>query len=246
VKFSHNIETSERKVKYGWVESNGMSNLMNVMTTHAISPIIWRNGERLKKNFVSCDWLALDFDDHVSLQDMISRLAQFAHVIATTRNHQRAKKGIIADRFRVFIPFSVSITSREHYEQNMRIYARKVKSDPSCSDGARFFFPCLDIVSFKLDGKRAKVYDYTEDQPQNTARHNHTRINIPKYIRDFIIWGITFGSGRNSSFYSSARKLTEMGFSEKEVINLLKDANIDRTDWKQGEELIAIQQGIKG
>lgn len=136
-----------------------MPQLIGNMLSSVWSPIIWRGGTRKRSAYVSCDWIALDFDDGVwSLDDAVSYLKDnnFTGVVGTTKSHQKEKSqpsGTVlpaCDRFRVVIPASSTLSSVEIYEENMRRIMEHVPVDKSCKDGARFFYPCKEIVHLQF------------------------------------------------------------------------------------------------
>ena len=63
---------------------------VRAITTDIWSPIVWREGLRLKSHFESCSYIALDFDDgNTTLAEMADfcRMADVSCIIATTKSH---------------------------------------------------------------------------------------------------------------------------------------------------------------
>ena len=60
------------KSDYKTVNTQDVHRIAKGMSHCVWSPIIWKEGERLQKNFLSCEWAALDFDNgEMSLEEAI-------------------------------------------------------------------------------------------------------------------------------------------------------------------------------
>jgi hypothetical protein len=122
--------------------------LERALTTRVWSPILFTNGIRTETNFKAVLACALDFDSPVTTLDWaLETFKNHAHIIGTTKSHQKEKKGITCDRFRVVLLFNEIIKDLNLYKYNMGILTTKYNADKACKDGARFFFPCTEIVS---------------------------------------------------------------------------------------------------
>jgi hypothetical protein len=106
------------------------------------APAIYKGGFRLEKQWLSCSIAALDFDNGMTIEQALEIFREYEHIIATTKSH-----GIKGDRFRVVLFFEHTISNLELYKHNMRLLTDKFGADKACKDGARFFYPCKDLVS---------------------------------------------------------------------------------------------------
>jgi hypothetical protein len=161
-----------------------MEYLERAITKHCWSPILLRGGNRLEKNFLGSYICALDFDaPYTPLACAIEEFKDFSHIIATTKSHQKPKNGVVCDRYRVVLWWERLITDLAEYKYNLAKQIDNYYSDKACSDGARFFFPCVDIISSNGNGKLVPV-DALDVAPQKIVKH-HTR-QKPSYfgIRD--------------------------------------------------------------
>lgn len=153
------------------------------LTTNIWSPIIWKGGIRTKSHFESAAYYALDFDGGTSLAEMVSfcRDLGLAHVIGTTKSHGKEKiapSGKLTppcDRFRVVLKAESACTSSELYRYNLAIAAERFRCDDACTDAARFFYPCQEIVS-KAAGKLVAWLPFDEDYVPETVRHDRRRL----------------------------------------------------------------------
>ncbi len=123
--------------------------IRKIMRNFTWSPIVWRDGHRLKANFLSARYLAFDFENEdVTIADTINSHCDMWHILGTTRSHQQQKGDQHPiDRFRLLLRFDRVITDLAEYEYNVRFHVKRLGSDLSRCDGASMFFKCTDIVS---------------------------------------------------------------------------------------------------
>ena len=135
-----------------------MEYIERAITKHVWSPNVFRGGHRLEKNFIASYVCALDFDaPYTPLDCAIAEFKDYSHIIGTTKSHQKDKNGIVCDRYRVVLWWDNPITDLAIYKHNMALQTHNLYADKACKDGARFFFPCIDIVSSNGNGKLVKV-----------------------------------------------------------------------------------------
>ena len=81
------------------------SDISNFVLAH------FKDGKRKKDNVLqNINCIALDIDEGGSLEDTIEYLKPYTYLIYTTKSHNKDKGGVIADRFRVIIPFKYVVT----------------------------------------------------------------------------------------------------------------------------------------
>jgi hypothetical protein len=74
----------------GWLTSQGDAySLSYAMQLAVTSPIVFRTGVRLEENFESASWIALDFDEGLSLAEAKNTFCDRIHVLAPTKSHQK-------------------------------------------------------------------------------------------------------------------------------------------------------------
>jgi hypothetical protein len=113
-----------------------------------LSPYSYRTNSRKKVDFKQMSFLALDYDEEVTVQAIRNKLddIEMSYVIYTTKSHQKEKEtpsGEVhppCDRFRVFLPISRNIESA----QSVFSFVQACKilfpdSDNSCFETARMF-----------------------------------------------------------------------------------------------------------
>lgn len=124
-----------------------------LLTTEPWSPVLLKSGEYwlTSENFESIQVLALDIDGGLPLSEAVAIFKPYKHIIGTSRNHQK-QKGTKApcDRYRVVLFFDTPVTSAATYKHTFTTFVSELgvsaAVDP-LKDVARFFYPCVDIVS---------------------------------------------------------------------------------------------------
>lgn len=220
-------------------EPSGAARFCDIMLSDVWSPIVWRHGVRHRDNFISCAYLALDFDDGQWTLDSTEKwLADtgYAAIIGTSKSHQIEKKtpaGVVqpaVDRFRLVIPFASPIEDRDLYEYNIRQVMQDIPTDPSCKDAARYFFPCKKIT-FTRQGKRfpcitskddpgylesLKIEKAMNERVKNKAAQGIVPGNILMQIHN----GQDAG-GRHKLCYRIGAQMKRAGFDTDTTINLI-------------------------
>ncbi len=207
--------------------------LAGTIRAWAWSPIVWRDGIRKRTHFLGADWLVLDHDDgSVTLDDARTQWAEFTHVIGTTKSHQVGKGGLPpCDRFRVCILLDEPITDSRDYEALMHLAVKEFSSDKACVDGARWFYPCVEIISVH-EGKAAEWRGVVEEEYERARATviqpdpGQKQANPANYSRTLMTYltaphgSITEGE-RNKRSFSAALALFFSGWNRGEIINVV-------------------------
>lgn len=188
------------------------------------SPCIWLQGNRSEHNFEYADWCVLDFDNgELTLNEAVNNFCDMIHVIGTTKSHQKPKKGgPPTDRFRVMLKFDERVDNLRLYRWNMWKLTTVYPADPACKDGARFFYPCTEIVSASADGYTQEIntdLPDTFDRPPVRAVPVDGK-GIPVWIKRVLSVVIPIGE-RNAEIYKMACDLTRCGFESGAVLDLV-------------------------
>lgn len=232
--------------------------IASAITRFVWSPIVWREGQRRQSNFESAYFAVLDFDDgSFTLEDAKNSFCDVCHVIGTTRSHQVEKSGKPAcDRFRVLLELEHPIIDLRSYRYNMSTLCARYTSDEACKDGARFFYPCMNIVSIVTDGDLwpvEKVPSHFENPESKAPAEKLARLNWLRYrelapwCAKFLKYGKPFeNKGRELSAFMVASQMRLAGLSEDEAYSLLLTAPIDKTDFDAERELLhAVRSAYK-
>jgi len=124
--------------------------LLTLVTSFAYSPAIFK-GSRSKENFVSTDFLVLDVDDGLRIEDAEKRILEsgYACLCVATASHTEEQH-----RYRLLFPLSRTITKMADFEASiLDLMEAFPESDPACKDASRFFFSGTTVEGFWIDGE---------------------------------------------------------------------------------------------
>jgi hypothetical protein len=203
------------------------------------SPIIWQDGYRKESNFLRARWVALDFDDSLSLQEAMDIWQDSIHIIGTTKSH-----GIKGERFRVVLRLSEDCEDVADYRHTVETLSRTYGGDSACKDGARFFFPCREIVSTLDEGYTQEIVKAPppEEYPK---REPGTRVIPTRTLRGLRFDKVEVGH-RNTWCYGTARDLAWAGFSIDETVRyILASPTYNNSSPPVREILQAVRNGFK-
>lgn len=220
----------------------------------AWSPVIWTGGRRRQDHFEFADLCVLDFDSpEMTLAQALNIFSDMAHIIGTTKSHRKPKGGVTCDRFRVVLRFASRISALKTYRYSLKQVVQRYPADPAATDGARFFFPCTEIVSVLDDGFVEEVRDppavnteQAETRKRYLAEAYRSRGAMPPWLKRFLDTGDVVDTGRNHTVYRAAAKLTELGEPADAVRAMVMASPFSRDGLEHGEVERALENGIKG
>ena len=206
-----------------------------IITKYVASNCLWANGVRLKENFRCAEWLGLDVDDGMTLEEGKKIFEPYLHVIGTTKSHQIQKSGKVRDRYRVFLKFGQTCRDKDDYEETARQWSRKYKTDTACVDAARFFFPCKEIVVCKYYGKIVHAVDAKEitrkrreaieRKNRRLATHYRESKALPGWANSMLRHGCDYNK-RDITIYKLAKDAKKVGYSEQEIFDIIVGSSI--------------------
>lgn len=261
--FHENQDCIGQEKKYGvyaknWrgVNASSASEVAKIVSTYVASNCLWANGVRLKKNFRLAEWLGLDIDDGMKLNEALEIFESYLHVIGTTRSHQKEKKGVTCDRFRIFLKLSERCTNRNDLELTASKWIKSHGADRSCVDAARMFMPCKEIISVKFHGKTVPVEDSIEHEKrcrefaERKARQYKQFYRDVKAIPGWVNSVLKFGTNdsRNSITYRIAKDLSKTGYTEEEIISMIMSSQVplsNSAEFSEAECRKAVQSALK-
>lgn len=145
--------------------------LLELIQTSRWSPSTFNKSVRNNRNFKGADLFVLDVDDGMPIDLAITLFKDYNHIIGTTRNHQKEKNGKTSDRFRVILVLDKPINSGDQYRE---VFAgckgRWDFIDGACKDPARYFEPCVKIVSVVMDKTDLIVDEIAVKPPINSHK----------------------------------------------------------------------------
>jgi len=194
--------------------------LTDVITTHAWSPIIFKDGYRGSTNFLYSNWCVLDFDSGYSIEEARRAFCDLIHIIAPTRKHTPD-----SHRFRLAIPWERTISDLETYTHNMSSLVGCFDVDASCKDGARMFFPSRFIHAINLEGEKMEVLP--APPPKDlwirfpTFRDLGHKAIPPRVEQQLEI--IYEDGERNAAFFHIACELYRSGYDAEEIEQIIRE-----------------------
>jgi len=128
--------------------------LKSHIITASWSPATFTGNRRLAVDFKAASMIGLDIDGGMSLNAAKAIAEPYKHIIAPTRNNQKAKNGITCDRFRVILftsqPITENVTFKNTWFYLQELFKNAV--DPATKDSSRYFFPSTSIFSSNQEG----------------------------------------------------------------------------------------------
>lgn len=222
------------------------------MSKFVWSPCIWEHGYRLQKNFLGATLCVLDFDDgEMTLQEAIDSFCDMQCIIGTTKSHQISKNGVICDRFRVVFKWECAVTDLRLYRYAMHQIMRSYPCDKSCKDGARFFYPCSNIVFLNDDPEAflqevpPRIPDTFEIYPDVAADYVDAGI-IPSFFKRKFQRNYR-KNNRHTAIYGYAKDLAKAGFPAERIVHEITSDSLLTVfgDVDMGRVMQAITNGIK-
>ena len=225
------------------------------------SPNIFSDEYRHGVSFCRCDLLGLDYDTGTpTLIDIITRLnkSDLAFIVGTTKSHQKektckkSKKTLPPlDRFRVILKVEGFADNIIQFNNQIKRLANKLDGiDTSCSEGARFFWPCREIIAHR-DGKSLKAPRKIQKEKLKSRIKQIKQSELllgksgwlPSELIVFFKTGTHVGDRRPCLFKYGAR-LTRLGWPENKVIDVLLSAPFDKSDLEYKDMLRQVKRGI--
>lgn len=217
-----------------------------VITKCVNSPIVWNNGRRRSKDFQYADWLVLDFDDGLPLEEALELFKNYTHVIGTTKSHKKpkGKDNKICDRYRVWLKLSRRCENLDDYTYTIKKLAVKYGADCQAIDGARKFLPCREIISVHK-GSLLEIEKKVDYKPVRQFRDDSLPHRfVPSFIRQMLDVGVAEGS-RNYACYTVSKYLSKNGYSEDEIFDLIMNSPIPAGSASPREVRSAVRNGLR-
>lgn len=198
----------------GW-EATFTDQMEFYITNMCWSPCVWEKGIRLKQNFLGTELLVLDIDKDWRIEDAIDYVKQAEAwcLIGTTKSHTDEQH-----RFRLIMRWRKRITDVSLYEHNLDRFIATTPADRACRDGARFFYPCREIV-YAQDGLSIPVLDIPPRKPVPSQPH-FKMDRVPPWMQEELRAGVPEGR-RNRTTFRFALHLKQRGVLQNEAEQIL-------------------------
>lgn len=203
-----------------------------VLTTEGIcySAHSFKDGYRKSDNAITGFQLViLDIDDGVPLDTAKVLFDDYTYLIATTRSHQKDKKGLICDRYRIILPMEYALDLEpDTYSKMMNnLYDDlPIDVDRATKDIARFYYSSKDAEYYYNEGSLIncdKYIDYTQEK----ELYDKEGVKLAKKnisgISQYIIRNQY--NGRNNALVKLALLLMDSGYTHEECEAEVKRVN---------------------
>ncbi len=204
------------------VDTNDPIRVAQGLTKFVCAPAIFKDGYRVQANFLFADWVGFDFDDgELSLAEAVENVfCDMTHVIGITMSHQTEPEW--RDKFRVMIPLERRVDNLALYRHQIALGMKRWPCDEKCKDGARFFYPCREIVSVNTDGYSWEIDEKVPPEPDYSARAED-RVkhgSIPAWVRSAlqVEWRTRT---KNDTCFKLGCALGILGYSPEAITNMI-------------------------
>lgn len=227
-----------------------LDRIANCISKFIWAPVVFYNGERREKRYRASNFAVLDFDGdtrEITLKQAIHNVfCDYRHIIGTTKSHRLEKNGLVADRFRVVIELEKPVVDLRTYKYILRSLTEFYDSDKACKDGARFFYPCKQIVSVNHDGDLLEIPDVPEwfmkprplEYYETYKNMGYMPVKCEKLLNTMIEAG-----KRNATFYGVAKDLAKCGYDQSKIIELILSSPTYRNQIHEFEDEIKATVG---
>lgn len=203
-----------------------LSEFSRTLLTNAWVPGVFRDGIKRNANFMYADLLGFDFDSpKFTLHDALIYFAPYAHIIGTTKSHQKGKDSAPpCDRFRVAVQWERRVTDPLTYAWNAKRLGEPLYADPSGFRASQYMKPCAKIVSIQEVGLRFGVFPAPPKLVYAPSPYKNKR-QIPPDVMGLLTFG-TDAVCRHDSILKAAGKLAMCGFSEDETLDYIMNSEL--------------------
>ena len=198
--------------------------LYNYVTQYAWSPSVFKDNERLSKQFLETYFIALDIDDDMYLSQAINRIKALGYkcIIGTTPSHRQEKNGKVTDRFRLIFPLNKKITKIEDFKATWNVISKALPCDSSCKDPSRFYFACTEVAFIDGDRKLSVVSGLKKNKKSVIIKNPEEYGELSFRTRHFLKHGAKDGNW-HQEFLFACRDIKSQGYLKEQAIEMLKD-----------------------
>lgn len=123
----------------------------------------------------------IDIDNDLTLEDAKNLFSGMTYLIATTRTHQKEKKGIVCDRFRIILPtmstFHLSPAVYSEMYMNVINSLGIEEADTQCRNASRWYYGNPDGQYWYNEGELLDIRTFIPD----SSEHKEASGSVNKY-----------------------------------------------------------------
>lgn len=156
--------------------------LINAVTSYGWSPSIF-SGFRHNDNFVSTDFMSLDIDSGLCIEDAESRVQKLGLACLCLPSPSHNSKH---HKFRLIFPLAKTILLCEDFDATWNWLQQQFPElDTQCSDYARWYAPSKMEDGFWQDGEFLVPKKAPQVQ-QNYTSYKETQVEVPNNLKDIV------------------------------------------------------------
>lgn len=164
------------------LEINTEEDLINAVTSYGWSPSIF-SGVRHNDNFVSTDFMSLDIDSGLRIEDAEKRVQSLGLACLCLPSPSHTPE---AHRFRLVFPLAKTIFSQEDFETTWDFLQKQFPElDTQCSDAARWYAPSKMDDGFWQDGEFL-VPKKAVPVVTSPNAYKEAQVEVPEDLKDMV------------------------------------------------------------
>lgn len=164
------------------LEINTDDDLINAVTSYGWSPSLF-SGFRHNDNFVSADFMSLDIDSGLSIEEAEKRVQNLGLACLCLPSPSHNSKH---HKFRLIFPLAKTILSCEDFDETWNWLQKQFPElDNQCSDYARWYAPSKMEDGFWQDGEFLVPKKAPQVQ-QNSLSYKETQVEVPDNLKDIV------------------------------------------------------------
>lgn len=189
---------------------------------------VFKEEHRNIDNFEYSDFMALDIDEGVSIEEASRRLKDYSHIIAPSKSHKIEKNGSIADRFRIVMVLDKRIDNKDDYYTTYQdLLELFPEADRACKDPSRMYYPSKEVYQVAVNKQRFKVTEYEAPQAETEAFVVEKKGQLSRPTLDLLQFGAPQGT-RHGRLFKAAKDALENNYTQEEFGALITEM-IERT-----------------
>jgi len=164
------------------LEINTEEDLINAVTSYGWSPSIF-SGVRHNDNFVSTDFMSLDIDSGLRIEDAEKRVQSLGLACLCLPSPSHTQE---AHRFRLIFPLAKTILTCEDFDATWDFLQKQFPElDAQCSDYARWYAPSKMDDGFWQDGDFLVPKKAPQAQP-SSSNYAETQVDVPEELSEIV------------------------------------------------------------
>jgi hypothetical protein len=176
----------------------------------------FKDGHRKAENFIQTEAIGIDIDGGMTLDEAISVCAPFKHLILPTRSHRIEKNGVLSDRFRIILFFSIPIKDNRTFGATWESLRTMFPAcDPACRDASRMFYASKFEASRNETGRLIDPVDPGPEEEKLDFERPTTPVGkLSNETLRFLMEGSESGT-RHNSLYKACMDANQQGYSQE-------------------------------